>query len=116
MALANDNPIGRDPSILRVAGDTRANVAPGLLTFHTLFVKEHNRLCDEYRKKHPQVSFDVEFLRGKGLLREETFAFFAFLPKFCETLFRSLYCLKQLFRTMLLTSMRIEVSEEPLKS
>lgn len=53
--LDNDNSIGRIPSKLRVAGDTRANVAPGLLAFHTLFVMEHNRLCDEYKSKHPAV-------------------------------------------------------------
>ena len=57
MGLDNDNVIGRKPPILRVAGDTRANVAPGLLAFHTLFVLEHNRLCDVYKSKHPAVSF-----------------------------------------------------------
>ena len=31
-------------------------MAPGLLAFHTLFVLEHNRLCDEYKRRHPAVS------------------------------------------------------------
>jgi hypothetical protein len=36
-----------------VAGDIRANENPLLLSFHTLFVREHNRLCDVLKGKHP---------------------------------------------------------------
>jgi len=36
-----------------VAGDVRANENPLLISFHTLFVREHNRLCDEEKIKHP---------------------------------------------------------------
>ncbi|HPK09948.1 MAG: T9SS type A sorting domain-containing protein [Saprospiraceae bacterium] len=36
-----------------VAGDARANENPLLTSFHTLFVREHNRLCDDIIAKHP---------------------------------------------------------------
>ncbi len=36
-----------------VAGDIRANENPLLIAYHTLFVREHNRLCDIEKDKHP---------------------------------------------------------------
>ncbi len=36
-----------------VAGDSRANENPLLLTIHTLFLREHNRQCDDVAKIHP---------------------------------------------------------------
>lgn len=38
---------------LFVAGDVRANENPLLISFHTLFVREHNRLCEVVKEKHP---------------------------------------------------------------
>ncbi|NND08282.1 MAG: T9SS type A sorting domain-containing protein [Saprospiraceae bacterium] len=43
-----------------VAGDARANENIMLTAMHTLFVREHNRLCDELARVH--VSQDDEFL------------------------------------------------------
>ena len=36
-----------------VAGDVRANENPLLVAFHTLFLREHNRLCDVVSELHP---------------------------------------------------------------
>ncbi len=36
-----------------VAGDIRANENPLLLTIHTMFVREHNRLCDVFANQNP---------------------------------------------------------------
>lgn len=47
-----DNPI-RLSEKLFVAGDVRANENILLAAFHTLFVREHNRLCDELIEKYP---------------------------------------------------------------
>lgn len=47
---------------LFVAGDVRANENPLLLAMHTLFVREHNRLCDLYIKEHSEWLGDDELL------------------------------------------------------
>ncbi len=41
---------------LYVAGDARANENPLLITFHTIFVREHNRLCDLLKSEHSDWS------------------------------------------------------------
>jgi len=43
-----------------VAGDVRANENPFLTALHTLFVREHNRLCDVLSTEHP--SWTDEYL------------------------------------------------------
>lgn len=47
---------------LFVAGDVRANENPQLLAIHTLFVREHNQLCDHYLEKHPEWLGNDELL------------------------------------------------------
>ena len=49
---------------LFVAGDVRANENPLLITFHTMFVREHNRLCEIYQERHPE--WDDERLYQKA--------------------------------------------------
>lgn len=47
-----ENPVGLSDK-LYVCGDPRANENPLLLAFHTIFVREHNRLCDKLAARHP---------------------------------------------------------------
>lgn len=47
-----DNPVGLSDKFY-VAGDVRANENPLLLSLHTLFVREHNRVCDRLAREHP---------------------------------------------------------------
>lgn len=47
-----DNPTGIS-DVIFVAGDPRASENPLLCSFHTLFVREHNRQCDLLADKHP---------------------------------------------------------------
>ncbi len=49
---------------LFIAGDIRANENSLLTAFHTLFVREHNRLCKIYQEKHP--SWDDERIYQKA--------------------------------------------------
>lgn len=46
----------RSRTKLFVAGDVRANENPLLASFHTVFVREHNRLCDELKLENPNMS------------------------------------------------------------
>ena len=45
---------------LFVAGDVRANENPLLICLHTIFLREHNRLCDDFAEQYP--SWDGEKL------------------------------------------------------
>lgn len=50
-----------------VAGDFRANEHPGLLCFHTLFMREHNRLADEIAQEHPEWTDEEIFQMARKI-------------------------------------------------
>ena len=52
---------------LFVAGDVRANENPLLIAIHTLFVREHNRLCDELLIRHPNWTDEQIYQRARKL-------------------------------------------------
>ncbi|XP_065199427.1 uncharacterized protein LOC135831094 [Sycon ciliatum] len=70
-SISNDNPVGRKGDKLLVAGDTRCNVQPGLMALHTLFVREHNRLCRRYRAAHPNASDEEVFQYARRIVIAE---------------------------------------------
>lgn len=53
---------------LFVAGDIRANENLLLLSMHTLFAREHNRLCDELAQAHPDWNDEQLYQHARKLV------------------------------------------------
>lgn len=54
--IPNDSPAGQPPQDFYLAGDQRSNENVLLTSMHTLFVREHNRLCDILVEENPSLS------------------------------------------------------------
>lgn len=59
---------GGNGARLRLAGDVRANEHVVLLSMHTLFVREHNRLCAEIAKGRPNYSDEMIYQRARKVV------------------------------------------------
>lgn len=66
-SIENDDPRGGDPTRLFVAGDVRANENSVLVSMHTLFVREHNRLADLLDDIHPDWNDEQIFQRARAI-------------------------------------------------
>lgn len=51
-----------------IAGDIRANEQPSLTSFHILFVREHNRLCEELKATHPTWTDEELYQRARKMV------------------------------------------------
>ena len=51
-----------------IAGDARANENPLLLSLHTLFMREHNRVCDELKAKDASLSDEELFEKARKIV------------------------------------------------
>lgn len=51
-----------------VCGDVRANENPLLLAMHTLFLREHNRLCDEIKQSFPSWNDEQLYQRARKMI------------------------------------------------
>ncbi|MEM7312489.1 MAG: peroxidase family protein [Planctomycetota bacterium] len=60
---------GAAPSF--VAGDIRANENVGLISMHTLFVREHNRLADLIAANHPEYSDEQIYQLARKIVGAE---------------------------------------------
>lgn len=56
---------------LFLAGDVRANEQIGLTAMHTLFMREHNRLCDVIGDENPGLDGDAIYQRARKLVGAE---------------------------------------------
>lgn len=65
-----------------VAGDIRANENPLLVAMHTIFVREHNRLCDELKENHPNWDDERLYQRARKLVGAymQNILFYEWLP------------------------------------
>jgi hypothetical protein len=79
---------GGFPQRYFVSGDIRANEQPTLTVIHTLFLREHNRICDEILQINPTWTDEQVFQRARktlgALLQAVTYE--EFLPAIGVTL------------------------------
>jgi hypothetical protein len=80
--LANDNPLRKPAQSLLLAGDVRANENLALLSLQTLFLREHNRLCEQIGKADPTLSDEQIYQRARRFVGAEVQAitYNEFLP------------------------------------
>lgn len=76
-----ENPFQNNNKLF-LAGDLRANENPLLIAIHTIFVREHNRLCDIIAVEHPGWSSDkiYEAARKKVGAYIQGITYFEWLP------------------------------------
>lgn len=53
---------------LYVVGDSRGNENPFLLSIHTLFLREHNRICEDLAAEHPDWTDEQLYQRARKLV------------------------------------------------
>ena len=65
--LENANPGRQNPTDLFAAGDVRGNENAVLVSIHTLFVREHNRLAQELAIAHPEWTDEQLYQRARQI-------------------------------------------------
>ncbi|MCW8138077.1 MAG: HYR domain-containing protein, partial [Planctomycetota bacterium] len=79
----NTDALDPGPPTHFVAGDVRANQLTPLLALHTLFVREHNRLADLLRARHPDAPDEALYQGARRVVIAELQAitYQEFLPR-----------------------------------
>lgn len=77
-----DNGPRPDPENLLAGGDARANEQVGLTAMHTLWVREHNRLCDELAAANPAWTGEQIYQRARKIVgaQMQVITYDEFLP------------------------------------
>jgi hypothetical protein len=65
MKIGDDGFLLDDPDTMVLAGDKRAAEQPGLLSLHTLFVREHNRQAKQIAAENPLMSDERIFQQAR---------------------------------------------------
>ena len=60
-----------DDTTEEIAGDVRAIEMPGLASMHTLFVREHNRVCNLISAENPDEGEDYYFENARRIVIAE---------------------------------------------
>lgn len=68
---ANDDAVGNPVTSLVVAGDVRANEQPGLTSFHTVFLREHNLHADRLAAAHADWSDERLYQEARKIVIAE---------------------------------------------
>jgi len=82
MKIAEDGYLLSDSDTMVLAGDKRAAEQPGLLSLHTLFVREHNRQAEMIAKQNPLMSDEKIFRQARAMVAAQiqTITYNEFLP------------------------------------
>ena len=63
-------PTANDPTLF-LAGDVRCNEQVGLTALHTLFMREHNSLCDRIHALHPAFDDEMIYQTARAIVGAE---------------------------------------------
>eukprot|EP00171_Calliarthron_tuberculosum_P009131 IDg9131t1 len=65
-----------------ISGDERANENPNLIALHTLFTREHNKICDQVLRAFPQLSDEKVYQLARKIVAAEfqAIVYYEFIP------------------------------------
>ena len=68
LKIGNNNLLPKDENGFEMAGDHRVTEMPGLASMHTLFVREHNRICSLIKSKHSYWTDEQIYQNARRIL------------------------------------------------